>query len=150
MNIRTALAASLLAFTPTLFAQDINALAFLTGSWAEKTERSETQEVWTAPRSDGMAAANTSLRGGKSGFEFLRIVKRDDKIIYLASPGGRQPPTEFPMKELKDNRVVFENPTHDFPTRIIYQRDGDNLLARIEGSIGGKERAMEWRFKRAP
>lgn len=149
MTIRLTLAASLLAFTPASFAQDINALSFLAGSWSEKTERAETQEVWTAPRGDVMAAANTSLRSGKSGFEFLRIVKRDDKIVYLASPGGRLPPTEFPLKDLKDNRVVFENPTHDFPTRIIYQRDGDNLLARIEGSIGGKERAMEWRFKRA-
>ncbi|MBL8518942.1 MAG: hypothetical protein JNM76_18425 [Betaproteobacteria bacterium] len=130
-------------------AQDIAAAGFLAGNWVEKTERGETQEMWAAPRGDMMAAVNSSLRGTRAGFEFLRIVKRDGKLIYLASPGGRTPPTEFPLKENGENRLVFENPTHDFPTRILYTRDGDTLIARIEGTMGGKERAMEWRFKRA-
>lgn len=130
-------------------AQDIAAAGFLAGNWTEKTDRGETQEMWTAPRGDMMAAVNSSLRGTRAGFEFLRIVKRDGKLIYLASPGGRTPPTEFPLKENGENRLVFENPTHDFPTRVIYALQGDVLLARIEGTMGGKERAMEWRFKRS-
>jgi hypothetical protein len=92
---------------------------------------------------------NSSLRGTRAGFEFLRIVKRDGKLIYLASPGGRTPATEFPLKENSENRLVFENPTHDFPTRVIYTLKGDVLTARIEGTMGGKERAMEWQFKKA-
>lgn len=131
-------------------AQDINAASFLAGNWVEKTERGETQEMWTAPRGDMMAAVNSSLRGTRVGFEFLRIVKRDGKLIYLASPGGRTPPTEFPLKESSENRLVFENPTHDFPTRILYTLKGDALTARIDGTMGGKERAMEWQFKKAP
>ncbi len=30
-------------------------------------------------------------------------------------------------------RVVFENTAHDFPQRIIYWKDGNDLRARIEG-----------------
>jgi hypothetical protein len=45
--------------------------------------------------------------------------------------------------------VVFENEAHDFPQRVIYRREGDRLLARIEGKIGGKERSADWIFNRA-
>lgn len=149
MTARLLLATALTFCSTLTHAQDITAAGFLAGNWVEKTERGETQEMWTAPRGDMMAAVNSSLRGTRAGFEFLRIVKRDGKLIYLASPGGRTPPTEFPLKEHADNRLVFENPTHDFPTRILYIRDGEMLIARIEGTMGGKERAMEWRFKRS-
>lgn len=149
MTARLLIAAALTLFASFAHAQDISAAAFLAGNWVEKTERGETQEMWTAPRGDMLAAVNSSLRGTRAGFEFLRIVKRDGKLIYLASPGGRTPPTEFPLKEHAENRLVFENPTHDFPTRVIYSLQGDVLLARIEGTMGGKERAMEWRFKRS-
>ena len=47
--------------------QDIGTAAFLAGNWTEKTERGETQEMWTAPRGDMMAAVNSSLRGGRAG-----------------------------------------------------------------------------------
>ena len=43
-------------------------------------------------------------------------------------------------------RVVFENPTHDFPQRIIYWKDGADLRARIEGTQNGKEGSQEWRW----
>ena len=150
MTARLLLTVATTLFCTIAHGQDIGSAAFLAGNWTEKTERGETQEMWTAPRGDMMAAVNSSLRGGRAGFEFIRIVKRDGKLIYLASPGGRNPPTEFPLKESSENRLVFENPTHDFPTRIFYTLKGDVLTARIEGMLGGKERAMEWKFKKSP
>jgi hypothetical protein len=48
-----------------------------------------------------------------------------------------------------EQRAVFENPTHDFPQRIIYARDGDLMTARIEGAVDGRAEHMEWRFTRA-
>ena len=45
---------------------------------------------------------------------------------------------------------MFENAAHDFPQRVLYWRDGEALVARIEGTIAGKEKSEEWRFSRAP
>jgi hypothetical protein len=56
---------------------------------------------------------------------------------------------EFRAKEVGESRVVFENATHDFPQRVIYWKEGEVLAARIEGTIRGKERSEEWRFKPA-
>jgi hypothetical protein len=50
------------------------------------------------------------------------------------------------MVESGDRRAVFANPEHGFPARIAYWREGDELLARIEGTIKDQPTAVEWRF----
>lgn len=57
---------------------------------------------------------------------------------------------EFKLKEAGEKRVVFENAAHDFPQRILYWREGDDLVARIEGTMRGQPRQQEWRFSRRP
>mgnify|MGYP001061216269 CR=1 FL=1 len=46
-------------------------------------------------------------------------------------------------------KVVFERDGDDFPKRVMYWRDGDALMARIEGTMRGQARAREWRYERA-
>jgi hypothetical protein len=59
-------------------------------------------------------------------------------------------PTVFRMITGSDGEVVFENPEHDFPQRIIYRRESaDALFARIEGQEKGVNKAMDFRFKRS-
>ena len=45
--------------------------------------------------------------------------------------------------------MVFENPTHDFPQRVIYRLDDAGVLrARIEGLVAGKPRAEDFPMRR--
>ena len=44
---------------------------------------------------------------------------------------------------------MFEHPTRELPKRILYWRDGEALLARIEGTRNGRDASEEWRFERA-
>ena len=75
-----------------------------------------------------------------TAFEFLRVVVKDGKAVYVAQPGGA-PPTEFVASSATAERIVFENPAHDFPKRVIYQRSGpDRLTASIDGGRGSRER----------
>jgi hypothetical protein len=41
--------------------------------------------------------------------------------------------------------AIFENPSHDFPQKIIYRVEGTTLFARVEGNNKGK--AMGFDFK---
>ena len=67
----------------------------------------------------------------------------------MAQPLGRQA-TAFRFKEATDGKIVFENPDHDFPQRIMYWMDeSGKLAARIEGKQNGKQAASEWRWQRA-
>ena len=124
----------------------VSALEWMAGTWVYATAQGKVTETWLGPGNGLMIAANLSTwSNGKKSFEFLRIGETADGISYFASPGGRAP-VEFKVKEFGDRKVVFENSQHDFPQRILYWRDGDALLARIEGMFGGKERSQEWKF----
>jgi len=125
----------------------VGALEWMSGTWMQKAEGRETvTESWVGPGNGLMVAVNlTTWPNGRKSFEFLRIAETAEGFSYFASPGGK-PPVEFKLKETAERRVVFENAAHDFPQRVLYWRDGEILVARIEGTIKGKERSEEWRF----
>ena len=117
-------------------------LAWLTGYWTSSNEGNSVEELWTTGSGYVMLGVHRDVyANGRSSFEYLRIMRTRDGIVYVASPGGK-PGTTFTMTENKDQRVVFENLDHDFPQRIIYSRSGDTLTARIENEAGDK--SMEW------
>lgn len=128
---------------------DVHSLDWLAGAWIRHDANEVVRETWVGPANGTMVAVNltSNARGGAS-FEFLRIARSDSGVSYFASPAGR-PATEFALKEAGPRRVTFENPAIAFPRRIIYYRDGDALVARIEGEVKGEARSKEWRFARA-
>lgn len=133
------------------FAQEparVASLDWMAGTWERRSERDIVTESWIGPGNGLMVAANlTTFASGRKSFEFLRIVDTPEGVSYLASPGGRAP-VEFRLKEAGERRVVFENAKHDFPQRILYWRDGEHLVARIEGTIKGEVKGEEWRLSR--
>jgi len=54
----------------------------------------------------------------------------------------------FLSKLIADGQLVFENPEHDFPQRIGYERDGDGMRAWIEGTLDGRSRRVEFAYMR--
>ena len=133
----------------TAFAQTaprVASLDWMSGTWTHEDADSRVTESWVGPANGLMVAANLSAwKSGRKFHEFLRIADTPEGFSYYASPGGK-PATEFKLKDLGERRVVFENAAHDFPQRILYWRDGETLVARIEGTVNGKERKEEWRF----
>jgi hypothetical protein len=122
-------------------------LSWLAGSWNGESKGIQMEEHWTQPGGNSMVGMHRDVGTGRTLlFEFLRIEQRGDQIVYLSMPNGRSPATAFPLKELSGTRVVFENPAHDFPQRIIYWKEGNDLRARIEGTMNGKAGSEEWRW----
>lgn len=128
-------------------ASEIEKLAWLSGVWSQTKAGETVQESWLGPSGKMLVAVNlTTSASGKSAFEYMRIVETSSGLSFFASPGGK-PPTEFKATELTEKRVVFENLANDFPQRVIYSLAADGaLLARIEGKVGAKLEAMDWRF----
>jgi hypothetical protein len=109
-------------------------LAWLAGCWERRGPDRITLEMWMAPEAGLMMGASRTVVGGRvREFEQLRLEARGDTIIYTALP-SRQQATAFRSTQVTDSGFVVENPSHDFPQRILYQRRGaDSLVARIEG-----------------
>lgn len=128
----------------------VSDLAWMTGCWQSVGGEEGSVEIWMAPAGGIMLGMNRSMRDGKaSGYEFMRIIeKADGSLVFVASPSGQDSAT-FTVADLGSGNVVFENSAHDFPQRIIYRLiSDDHLLGRIEGSIDGETRAIDFPMSR--
>lgn len=123
-------------------------LEWLAGHWCGQHGKTFSEETWMAPRGGLLVGMHRDSRDGKAtGFEFMRIAQQDGRWVLLAQPGDGAV-TAFPAASVEKDRVVFANPSHDFPRRVIYQRRGvDTLHARVDdGRDDGK--ALEWTWRR--
>src|SRR5687768_14135347 len=125
-SLLVAVALSLSTAAPALSdsaSSRLDHLSWLAGSWAADSAGTRIEEHWMTPRGGMMVGMHRDVIGGRAvSFEFFRIVEDSSGIAYLTSPGGR-PAIRFPLKEMARQRIVFENPTHDFPQRILYWID---------------------------
>lgn len=148
----TPVAAALL-FASTAGACPLERLDWLAGAWISTTETRVVEEHWTPPAGGTLFAVNRTIADGSTrAWEWIRLECDDQGLpIYLASPGGRMPPTAFRLdagaSDL-DRFLVFVNPEHDYPQRIEYALEAaDHLVTRISGGLGTA--VLGWEFRRA-
>ena len=132
--------------------ETVTSLSWISGCWEMAGRGSTTTERWSKATDNLMLGTSQTVKGTKSvAFEFLRIINNGQGLMYVAHPSNAKEPTSFAAIKLTANEVVFENPKHDFPQRIIYRlTDKDSLAARIEGKQGDKDAAMDFPMKRVP
>ena len=124
-------------------------LSFLTGCWQMSAGPMVIEEEWGKPAGDGMLGFSRTMKNGKTVFsEFMRIEKQGALVSYTPRIGTKQGVVVFKMTKLTEDEVIFENPTHDFPQRILYRKVIDGLAARIYGKVNGKDRAEEFPYRR--
>lgn len=135
-------------FVPAGDTPSIDGLSWLAGCWSRARASGMTEEHWMSPRGGTMLGMSRTVRDGRTvEFEFMQIRPGDGTLVYEARPSG-QPTAIFTLKGAADGAVTFENPSHDFPQRIIYQRTPDGIAARIEGTMNGAPRAVDFPFSR--
>ena len=131
------------AQTPTL-----SDISWISGDWqTEPGGRRQIEEHWTKVAGASMLGMSRTVAGDKTvEFEYLRIEQRADGIYYVAHPKARCPGTDFKLTRASATEAVFENPQHDFPKRIIYQKTAnDGLTASIDGGEGAKAISFAYR-----
>ena len=113
----------------------------MAGCW----ERNDTaksvlvSEQWMKPAGTSILGMGRTVKNGKTvDFEFMRIEQRADGIFFVAKPKANTEETAFKLIRSTKNEVVFENPEHDFPQRVIYKLEGTKMTGRIEGNENGK------------
>ena len=130
---------------------DVGAIAWLAGCWRAGSGPSVVEEQWMAPRAGVMLGMSRAVEGGHlSSTETVLLRERDGRLVYTVTPSA-QATTDFTSTAVSDTEVVFENPAHDFPQRIVYRRVGaDSLHARIDGPRDGRTRVFAFAYARAP
>lgn len=131
-------------------ASRVDQVGWLAGCWERANGRRVVEEQWMRPRGGLMLGAGRTVDGDSLvEFEQVRVLERGGHLVYAAAPSG-QPPAEFESIAVTDSSVTFENAAHDFPQRVLYRRVGrDSLVARVEGTRGGRARGVDFAYRRA-
>ena len=124
-------------------------VGWIAGCWELSTGARLIEEQWMRPRGGLMLGVSRTVAGDSlREYEQVALFERGGRLVYAAAPAG-QAPAQFESIAVSDSLVIFENPAHDFPQRIIYRRRGaDSLLARVEGMRGGKLRGSDFPYRR--
>lgn len=135
-------------------APSVEALEWLEGHWRAEDRRIHnsvrfTEEIWVEGMAGAMFGINRTVRdGGTASFEYMRIVEEEgeegSRLVFIAQPNGASP-SRFPMVSHRPYEIVFANPAHDHPQRIVYRRAGDLLTGTI--SLEDGSRPMQWSFR---
>jgi hypothetical protein len=126
----------------------IDRTAFMKGCWERRAGNRLVEEQWMVPRGGIMLGMGRTVRGDTLvEYEHMRIYERNGRLVFAAQP-SRQALAEFESTTIDANSIVFANPAHDFPQRIRYRSSGDSLFARIEGTMNGQERGVDFRYVR--
>lgn len=130
----------------------IRDLSWLEGTWQGKVGDRDFEARYSG--ADGgqvLSASKYTKNGAAAGFEFERFEELDGTLVLTPFPEGKSSVT-FKLAELdpKSRRAIFENLAHDFPTRLSYQRVGDNKLTILLSGPGedGQEQVLAYSLAR--
>lgn len=123
--------------------------SWLEGTWVRETSNGISYEVWSADDSGLFGLSFRVNAVDTTVTERLRLLDDDGEIYFVAHPKQNDEPTRFLMTERDSLSVTFENPEHDFPTRITYfNKPPDSMVASIAGPSQDGMQTIDFPFKR--
>ncbi|UMY65482.1 MULTISPECIES: DUF6265 family protein [unclassified Flavobacterium] len=131
----------------------LNAASWMEGRWENQSKDGVLSEIWQKESDSLFKGASYFVAGNDTLFaESVDLVlTRDGYLDYIVSVPGQnnEKPVAFRRTSGTETQMVFENPQHDYPTRIVYERrPGDSLVATISGHKNGKTAAEVFRLKK--
>lgn len=112
------------------------------GSWENKTPQGDLSESWEKVNDSVFNGQSYFIKGKDTLFgETVVLSEQKGELLYTVTTKGQNGdlPVAFKMTGATANQLVFENPAHDFPTKITYRLiNKDSLVAEISGKQGGK------------
>ncbi len=131
----------------------LNKATWLIGKWQNVSTEGALQEIWEKK--------NDSIFIGSSFFivgidtvtsESINLEERGNELFYMPTVknqnGGKS--IIFKLSSISNNQLVFENPKHDYPQKIVYKQiSNDSLVAVISGIVNGIEKSQKFPMTRA-
>lgn len=113
----------------------------LNGTWQRSNGR--THEKWEQKPDGSFFSVMYSVRGADTTIqEEVTTTREGNRWVYAVKGAGNAEIVRFPSVEVTPTKAHFSNPTHDFPTDIVYELiDPTKLKAYIVGpnDKGGKD-----------
>jgi hypothetical protein len=106
---------------------------FLLGDWVRINNQIGyvTFESWTKDKKDNYLGFGYTLQGEDTVFkEYMRVIYLDS-AYYFEVEGVNEEPTFFYVDKMTKNAFSCVNEENEFPKKIAYSLEKDELIARI-------------------
>jgi hypothetical protein len=114
--------------------------SWIEGKWVQSNGEANFHEEWTRVNDTLLIGKGFIIDGIDSLFsEKLSLLTSGDQTIYrVEMTTGRI--ADFKLTENSADKLVFEMPENDFPSKISYTKKSETeLVVLLEGSENGKE-----------
>lgn len=135
------------AQTPT--AADFPKLHWLEGMWTKKMSRPGRTgfEQWERVSGTAMKGIGVTMKEKDTLFkEGLQLQAKENALYYVADVAENKGLVWFKITAITADGFTCENPAHDFPQKIVYQKTEDQLKVTISGD--GK--SIDFFFEKKP
>ena len=132
-NIFLAAMAGLFVYSDSFGACDsLDDLKWMFSDWELRTEDSLVTESWrrVSPKTaEGRGRVYSVPDFRISSSESMRLASMAGEIFYTAKVAHNEFPVSFRLTSCSEKTAVFENPSHDFPTRVAYEMTGPGTVS---------------------
>jgi len=126
---------------------DLQVAAWLLGEWHGVRGENRIVERWRQASGETFEGIGTTSRTDQlAESETMRLVAMEQRVFYVAKVAQNPLPIAFALTQCDAQRLVFENPAHDFPKKLEYQLiDPGTLSVHVSD---GAQRGFTLTFKR--
>lgn len=123
------------------------------GTWGNTSTEGELTESWRKENDSVFHGESYFVTGGKDTVfaEHVKLQEATGKLSYIVTVPNQNnaEPVQFDATSVTDTQIVFENPKHDYPSKIVYKKVGnDSLVAEIFGIQKGKPASEKFAMKK--
>ena len=115
---------------------------WLIGNWENTSPEGVLSENWQKLNDSTFSASSYFIKEKDTlHLETIILAQLGETLTYKATVKGQNndKPVSFPSTSETDQKLVFENPKHDYPQKITYTKGANNTLtAEISGNLNGK------------
>ncbi|KUJ61849.1 hypothetical protein AR687_09800 [Flavobacteriaceae bacterium CRH] len=116
---------------------------WLIGNWENKSPDGILTENWKKVNDSTFSAVSLFIKGKDTlHSEKIILSQQGEMLMYSATVNGQNndKAIDFPSTTETENKLIFENPSHDYPQKITYSKGANNTLtAEISGDLRGKK-----------
>ncbi|WP_317897469.1 DUF6265 family protein [Aurantibacillus circumpalustris] len=130
----------------------IDQASWILGKWQNVSIEGSVSEHWDKLNDSTYSGRGLFIQGKDTlSKEILSLEQHGVDLYYIPTVNKQNDgkAVNFKLSSMKENVMVFENPSHDFPQKITYNKiTSDSLVATISGMVEGKERSESFPMSR--
>lgn len=145
-----------LTFTSCLKSKEVSKIVaadWLLGNWENKSPDGHLLESWKKINDSLFIGESYFIKGKDTlHFEKIQMKQKGEALFYIAAVKGQNndKPVTFKHNDTIEKQLVFENPKHDFPQKIVYsQITKDSIIIQISGIQQGKPSSERFSMKKS-